>query len=256
MNLIAFTIVAELLVACVQKPGDKYQLVWSDEFNKDGMPDTASWTYDIGHGSEGWGNNELQYYTRNFENVRIKDGILMIEARKKDGKWSSARLKTQGLKNWKYGKFVFSARLPEGKGTWPALWMLGENIASVGWPACGEMDIMEHVGKNPGVVQCALHTKASHGNTQNKQSRQVPTFSSEFHTYEAVWSERKIEFFIDDTHYFTYEPRERDNDHWPYHTPFFIIMNVAIGGNFGGAVDPALNNARMEVDYVRVYQRK
>lgn len=257
MNLlIAFAIITELLYPADKKPKDKYKLVWSDEFNKDGAPDTTNWTFDIGHGSDGWGNQELQYYTRNFENVRIKDGILTIEARKKDGKWTSARLKTQNRKTWKYGKIVFSARLPEGKGTWPALWMLGENITSAGWPSCGEIDIMEHVGRNPAIVQCALHTQASHGDTQFKQSMNVPTFNTEFHTYSAIWSEKKIEFFIDDKHYYTYEPKESNKENWPYNAPFFIIMNVAIGGGFGGDVDPGLSNAKMEVDYVRVYQKK
>jgi beta-glucanase (GH16 family) len=255
MNFITtLTLVLQLLF--VDPAKEKYQLVWRDEFEKDGAPDSTSWTYDIGHGSNGWGNNELQYYTRDSENVTVKNGVLTIHAIKRDGKWTSARLKTQGLKNWKYGKIVFSAKLPEGKGTWPALWMLGENITTVGWPDCGEIDIMEHVGRNPAVVQSALHTKAMHGDTQNKNSMNVPTFHTEFHTYEAVWTEEKIDFLIDGKKYYTYQPEVKDNDHWPFNTPFFIIMNVAIGGGFGGEVDPSVTSAKMEVDYVRVYQLK
>jgi beta-glucanase (GH16 family) len=255
-SLILVSLLLPFFPIADKKPKDKYKLVWSDEFNKDGAPDTTNWTYDIGRGDNGWGNQELQYYTKNFENVRIKDGILTIEARKKDGQWSSTRLKTQGKKNWKYGKIVFSARLPEGKGSWPALWMLGESITKVGWPRSGEIDIMEHVGRNPGIVQCALHTQSSHGDTQNKQATPVPTFSKEFHTFEAVWEEKKIDFLVDGKLYYTYQPKERDNDHWPFNAPFFIIMNVAIGGGFGGEVDPSLTNAKMEIDYVRVYQKK
>jgi len=243
-----------LLFGVDKKPKDNLKLVWSDEFDTDGAPDTSNWVYDIGHGSNGWGNNEVQFYTSDAENVRVKNGLLTIQAIKKDGKWTSARLKTQGKRNWTYGKIVFRARLPVGKGTWPALWMLGENISAVGWPSCGEIDIMEHVGRDPGIVQCALHTKASHGDTVNKKSKPVSTFNTEFHTYEADWNEEQIDFYIDGELYYTYKPTEKDNAHWPYNTPFFIIMNIAIGGGFGGEVDPAITEATMEVDYVRVYR--
>jgi beta-glucanase (GH16 family) len=252
MQFLFLSIFLQLLVPG-EKPKDKFKLVWSDEFNRDGVPDTTNWVYDIGHGSNGWGNNEVQYYTSDPANVRVKDGLLVIHALKQDGKWTSARVKSQGKRNWTYGKIVFRARLPVGKGTWPALWMLGENITSVGWPRCGEIDIMEHVGRDPGIVQCALHTKASHGDTVNKKSKPVSTFNSEFHTYEANWTPDKIDFFIDGDLYYTYTPASKDNEHWPYNTPFFIIMNVAIGGGFGGEVDPSVTEAKMEVDYVRVY---
>jgi beta-glucanase (GH16 family) len=182
----------------------------------------------------------------------VKGGRLIIEAKKKDNQWTSARLKGQGKKTWTYGKIVFRAKLPGGKGTWPALWMLGDNVTTAGWPACGEIDIMEHVGRNPGVVQCAMHTISSHGDTVNKSSKTVGTFDK-FHTYEILWTEQKIEFFIDGDSYYTYQPSVKDNKTWPYDAPFFIIMNIAIGGGLGGDVDPALNFARMEVDYVRVY---
>lgn len=230
------------------------ELVWSDEFNIDGAPDPSNWGYDIGHGSNGWGNNELQYYTSDGVNVAVRNGILTITAVKKDGQWTSTRLKSHGKQNWTYGRIEFRAKLPAGKGTWPALWMLPENITSIGWPAGGEIDIMEHVGRNPGVVQCALHTKASHGDTVNKKSTPVPTFDTEFHTYAADWNEDRIDFYVDGERYYTYEPAERDMDHWPFNTPFFVILNVAIGGGLGGDVDPSVTMAKMEVDYVRVYQ--
>jgi beta-glucanase (GH16 family) len=230
------------------------RLVWSDEFNRDGAPDSTSWTYDLGNLYDGWGNHELEHYTKSPENVRVKNGMLVIDAIKKDGKWTSARVKSQGLRNWTYGKIEFRARLPIGKGTWPALWMLGESIATKGWPRCGEIDIMEHVGRNPAIVQCAMHTQQMHGDTQNKQSKEVKTFNTEFHTYAADWKKDKIDFYIDNQWYYTYKPANMNEDEWPYNAPFFIIMNVAIGGDFGGEVDPALTTARMEVDYVRVYQ--
>lgn len=231
---------------------DSERLVWSDEFSVDGLPDSTKWTYDIGHGSNGWGNNESQYYTNELKNSFVKDGLLTIRAIKDVNGWTSARLKTAGKKTFRYGKVVFRARLPTGVGTWPALWMLGENISTVGWPACGEIDVMEHVGRNPGIVQAAMHTRSSHGNTINKGETPVPTYSTEFHNYAVEWTKDKITFFVDDHQYYQYAP-EKTPDSWPYDLPFFIIMNVAIGGNFGGAVADDLSVAEMQVDYVRVY---
>jgi beta-glucanase (GH16 family) len=254
MSYLLITIVLSIPALFESKPKPKLKLVWSDEFNKDGAPDSTNWTYDIGHGSNGWGNNELQYYTNSSENVSVKDGKLVIHAVKKDDKWTSARVKSQGKRTWTYGKIVFRAKLPSGRGTWPALWMLGQDITSVGWPKCGEIDIMEHVGRNPTIVQAAMHTQASHGDTVNKNSKKVNTYDSEFHTYEALWTEEQIEFFIDGESYYVYKPSVKDEAHWPYDKPFFLIMNVAIGGGFGGPVDESLQDATMEVDYVRVYQ--
>jgi beta-glucanase (GH16 family) len=234
-------------------PRDKSKLVWSEEFNTDGPPDTSAWAYDIGHGDNGWGNQERQYYTSAPENVFVKNGKLTIRAMKKDGAWTSSRLKTQGKRSWTYGRFVFRAKLPSGKGTWPALWMLGENINSVGWPACGEIDIMEHVGRNPTVVQSALHTPASHGETINKDATTVPTFDSKFHVYEARWSKDQIEFLVDDKTYYTYKPEIKNDETWPYDAPFFILVNIAMGGGFGGDIDPTLESVQMEIDYIRVY---
>lgn len=232
---------------------EKLKLVWSDEFNINGAPDSTNWVNDIGNGQDGWGNHEIQSYTRSAENIVVKDGMLIIQALKQNGQWTSARLKSQGKRNWTYGKIVFRAKLPAGKGTWPALWMLSENIVNADWPACGEIDIMEHVGKNPTVVQCAMHTISSHGDTVNKNSKIISTFDTEFHTYEALWTKDKIEFFIDGASYYTYNPAVKNNATWPFNSPFFIIMNVAIGGGFGGPVDESVTKAKMEVDYVRVY---
>jgi beta-glucanase (GH16 family) len=160
---------------------------------------------------------------------------------------------------------VFSAKLPIGSGTWPALWMLGENIQSVGWPACGEIDMMEHVGKNPGVIHSSIHTPSSYGNTVNTNTWFVNGCSTGFHTYEAIWAPDKIEFRIDGFLFYTYEPLVKNNSTWPFDKPFFLIMNIAMGGNFGSdpqfetnslknGIDPALTWARMEIEYVRVYK--
>ena len=238
-------------------------LVWSDEFDKNGSPDAANWGYDLG--KSGYGNNEVQNYTNTSENIRIENGILIIEARKDANGWTSGRMKSQGKQSFTNGRIEFRAKLPAGSGTWPALWMLGENISSVGWPACGEIDIMEHVGKDPGVVQAAMHTTSSHGNTKNKGSVVVNDFSTAFHIYAVEWTETKMDFYVDNNLYYTYAPDIRNDQTWPYYKPQFIIMNIAMGGNWGSdtkleseglknGIDPALNSVRMEIDYVRYYK--
>lgn len=241
------------------------ELVWSDEFDGNGAPNPNNWTYDIGHGSSGWGNNEVQYYTDERKNSRIENGNLIIEALKEDGEWTSARLKTQGLQEFQYGTIKARAKLPEGSGTWPAIWMLGADIPEVGWPASGEIDIMEHVGKDPGAVHSSLHTPSSYGNTQNTAETEVPDFHDTFHVYEAVWTPESITFKVDGETFYSYEPSTKNADTWPFNDEFFIILNIAMGGNWGSdsqyetnglknGIDPNLTRARMVVDYVRVYK--
>jgi beta-glucanase (GH16 family) len=230
-------------------------LVWSDEFEGTGAPNSAYWGYDLGAG--GWGNNEVQTYTNSTTNVRQENGKLIIDAIKSNGTWTSARIKTQNKMTFTYGKLVFRAKLPTGVGTWPALWMLGQNISSVGWPACGEIDVMEHVGKNQNVVQAALHTPSSFGNTVNKGSKTVSTVSTEFHDFAVSWNAERIQFSIDGVVYYTYNPPVKNASTYPFNAAQFIIMNIAMGGNFGGpTIDPALTSARMEVEYVRLYEER
>jgi len=242
-------------------------LVWSDEFNGTGLPNSTDWGFDLGTGSGGWGNQEIQTYTNSTANVRQENGNLVIEALKSGSTWTSARVKTQGKKSFKYGKFVFRAKLPTGSGTWPALWMLGENISSVGWPTCGEIDIMEHAGKNQNVVQAALHTPSSNGNTVNKGSKTISTASTEFHEYSVSWNATRITLSIDGILFYTYNPSPKTAANWPFDANQFFIMNIAMGGTFGSdpkyetnglknGIDPAINLARMEVDYVRVYEER
>jgi beta-glucanase (GH16 family) len=242
-------------------------LIWSDEFSGNGAPDSNNWTYDIGNGNWGWGNNEEQYYTDEAKNVRVENGNLTISALKENGEWTSARIKTQGLKEFKYVTVKVRAKLPEGIGTWPAIWMLGSDISTEGWPASGEIDIMEHVGKDPGVVHGSLHTPSSYGNTQNSDQIRVSDFNSEFHVYELVWTPESITFKVDDDEFFIYSPSSKTSETWPFNNDFFIILNVAMGGNWGSdsqyetgdgssrnGIDPALTEANMIVDYVRVYK--
>ncbi len=232
--------------------GQDEVLVWSDEFSVDGAPNSTYWSYDLGAG--GWGNGESQSYTNSATNVRVLGGVLIIDAVKSSGTWTSARIKTQTKFNFKYGRIKFSAKLPTGTGTWPATWMLGESISSVGWPSCGEVDVMEHAGKNPGLVHSSLHTPSSNGNTVNTSTKTVSNYNTSFHVYEANWTADKIEFLIDGVSFYTYQPSTKNSSTWPFNANFFIIMNLAMGGTFGGPIDPALSFAEMQVDYVQVYQ--
>ncbi len=227
-------------------------LVWADEFDANGAPDAANWTYDLGAG--GWGNGEVQSYTNNTENVAVAEGVLKITAKADGGSYTSARLKTQGLREFTYGRIDVRAKLPKGGGTWPAIWMLGANFETAGWPACGELDIMEAVGNKPGTVQSAIHTPSSYGATVNMASTTVANPSEEFHVYSMNWSADQISFLIDDEVYYTYAPETKNADTWPFNADQFIILNVAMGGTLGGEIDPAFTQASMEIDYVRVYQ--
>lgn len=236
---------------------DTYQLVWSDEFDTSGAPDTSKWGYNIGTGSGGWGNNESQYYTNRTDNVKVENGVLKIMAKRENymgSEFTSARLLTQDKYEFTYGKVEIRAKLPEGGGTWPALWLLGASIDTAGWPACGEIDIMEHVGNNPGHVQSAIHTPSSSGATVNVGSTTVANVSSQFHVYAVEWTEDKLVFSVNDTVFYTYQPSAQNASTWPFTADQFIILNIAMGGNLGGTIDPAFTEATMEVDYVRVYQ--
>lgn len=239
---------------------DGNNLIWSDEFDVDGAPDTNKWTYDLGNGCPNvcnWGNGESQFYTNRTDNVEVKDGILRITAKREDYQgygFTSTRMKTQNKFSFLYGRVEVRAKLPTGVGTWPAIWMLGSNITTVGWPACGEIDIMEHVGKNQGTVQSAMHTPSSHGATINHGSTYLSDVSTEFHVYAVEWSSEKIEFFVDDVSFYTYNPELKNASTWPYTANQFIILNIAMGGSFGGPIENSFNESSMEIDYVRVYQ--
>ncbi|HAG16238.1 MAG TPA: hypothetical protein DCG69_06895 [Bacteroidales bacterium] len=237
--------------------GNFDQLIWSDEFNNDGAPSTSNWNYDIGAG--GWGNGELQYYTSRSENVIQQSGNLVITAKKElynGSSYTSARLKTQGKFSFTYGKVEVCAKLPSGIGVWPAIWMLGDNITSLGWPACGEVDIMEYWGYIPNVVSSALHTPSSYGNTINHHSYNLPTAEEEFHVYGMEWTTTQIRFYVDGILHYTYAPSVLNNDTWPYINNQFIILNLAIGGNTDGGqgVDDNIFPQQFLIDYVRVYQ--
>lgn len=245
--------------------GQVAELIWSDEFEGVGLPDGGKWFYD--EGGDGWGNNEEQYYTsERLENARVEGGVLIIEARKdgwplssrqKTHAYTSARLVSKGRGDLLYGRVEVRAKVPEGRGTWPAIWMLPTGNAYGGWPRSGEIDIMEHVGFAMGTVHGSLHTLnynwASGGNPTGSVA--VPEAHTQFHTYSIDWTPEAIRFAVDGEVYFSADRISENWEDWPFDQPFHVILNVAVGGFWGGqqGVDPDIWPQRMEVDYVRLY---
>ena len=222
-------------------------LVWEDNFDTDGAPNNSNWTYDLGAG--GWGNEELQTYTDNSENVMVSDGTLKITAIASGSGYTSARLKSENLFEFTYGRVEARAKLPSGAGTWPAIWMLGANYQTNTWPACGEIDIMEHVGNNENTIYGTLHYPEAFAGDADGNSTSVPTATSEFHNYTVEWTPDVIKFAVDDVVFHTFANTGTS----PFNNDFFLILNVAMGGTFGGDIDPAFTEASMEIDYIRVY---
>lgn len=242
----------------------KWKLVWKDEFNYTGMPSAKKWQFDTAGNKSGWGNNEAQWYSSNNKaNAIVNNGTLKITAIKEEirgKKYSSARLYTKGIKDWKYGKIEVKAKLPSGKGTWPAIWMLGSSIENVDWPLCGEIDIMEHVGYMKDSVFGTIHS-ASYNHmkgTQKGKGILINNPYTQFHTYSIEWTPQKIDFFVDGQLYNHIVNEHLTNKEWPFDQPFFLILNLAVGGNWGGkyGIDDSVFPAVMEVDFVRIYQKK
>lgn len=224
--------------------------IWSDEFNKDGAPDSTKWGYDIGAG--GWGNNESQYYTSRPENATVSNGTLKIIAKKEaysGSNYTSARMLTRGKFSFKYGRVEIRAKLPGGGGTWPALWMLGDNHSTVGWPACGETDIMEYAGNKVNTITAALHYPGRSGGNPVVGSTKISNAETEFHVYSLEWRETYIKIYVDNQLILSFE----NNSSVPYNQKFFLIFNCAMGGSYGGAIDPNFVSSTFEIDYVRVY---
>ena len=239
-----------------------YELVWSDEFDGDTL-DTTKWNYEIGNGSGGWGNNELQYYTNSTKNCFIENGVLNIKAIKENkgtSAYTSSRITTRGKADYKYGRFEARMIIPKGRGIWPAFWMMPTNSVYGGWPNSGEIDIMEHVGYDANRIYCTVHNEAGNGmNGQQKGGNKIfNTIYDEYHVYAVEWFPDAMKFYVDDTLVFTYSPSNRTQANWPYDQKFYMILNVAVGGNWGGAkgVDDSIFPQTLMVDYVRVYQAK
>lgn len=237
-------------------------LVWSDEFEGDGAVDNTKWIHETqGPNGGRWWNGEEQHYTDRIENSFVSDGTLKIMARKEQFSssgitlsYTSARLNSRF--SFTYGRVDVRAKLPAGEGTWPAIWTLGSNITTVGWPACGEIDIMEHWGHNPTKVSSAIHTVACSGANNCDAAvgeTTVSDFDTEFHVYSTVWTENEIRFYIDDEFRYRYKPATKTTENWPFTADQFILLNVAMGGDWFN-IDPEFEQSSMEVDYVRVYQ--
>ena len=273
-KIFVFTFIAlmYLQLSCKDNPTDSnskdstqngWTLIWSDEFNYSGLPDSTKWGYDVG--GSGWGNNELEYYTLKREsNARVENGNLVIEARKEvagNNNYTSARLLSQNSGNWTYGRIEVRARLPRGKGTWPAIWMLPTNwtYGNGGWPDNGEIDIMEHVGYDPGVIHGSIHTNKYYWriNTQKTSTIKIPDVQDQFHVYAMEWYADSLSIFVDSLKYFTFKNEHTGWEVWPFNKNFHLILNIAIGGDWGGqqGVDNSIFPQQMLIDYVRVYKK-
>ncbi len=254
----------ELLFARIKSSpvASGWKLIWSDEFNYHGLPDSTRWNYNVG--GHGWGNNELQYYTAmDTMNARVEKGVLKISALKQpkeNSQFTSARLLTENKADFKYGKIEVRAKLPAGQGTWPAIWMLGKNIDKAGWPLCGEIDIMEHVGYNKDSIFGTIHTESYNHmkGTQKGKGIFILNPYEQFHVYAIEWTPEKIDFMVDGVLYNRITNEHLSEKEWPFDQPFFLIINLAIGGNWGGVkgIDENIFPAVFEIDYVRVFEYK
>ena len=262
--LAGFFVVAGCSTDDKQTVTTKFDLVLEDNFDVNGAPDPAIWNFEIGRGAQndGWGNNELQFYTDRPENAVVQNGYLIITAKKEDyegASYTSARIKTQNLFDKQYGRFEARIKLPYGKGLWPAFWMLGSNIDEVSWPQCGEIDIMEYLGNSPTQVLGTLHGPGYSGgeSISKKYTLSGDRFDNGFHVFGIEWDKDYINWYVDDVLYnqITRQQVEERGGEWVFDNSFFMILNMAVGGNLPG--NPDANTTfpqRMIVDYVKVYQ--
>jgi len=266
-----FLMAAGLLTATGLYAGD-WKLAWSDEFDYEGLPDPAKWDYETGFVR----NNEMQYYTKaRKENARVEKGMLVIEGRKEkfknpaykpgSNKWNESRefadytaasLTTRTKTNWTYGRIAVRAKLPEGKGMWPAIWTLGTNMTSLGWPRCGEIDIMEFVGKEPDKVHATVHYSLDGKHKSNGGKLQTAKPYADFHVYAVEWTTDQMDFFFDDKKYFSITIKNADEAGGnPFRKPHYLLINLALGGSWGGQIDDSFLPAKYLIDYVRVYRK-
>lgn len=261
LRFIPVMLIVVLAFAACKKEKTYTTLVWSDEFDYTGAPDSTKWGYEIGYIR----NNEMQYYTNKPENSRVENGNLVIEARSDSSvigadtvRVTSASLNTFGKQDWKYGKIEVRAKIPSFLGSWPAIWMLGSNISEVGWPKCGEIDIMENVGYDPDTVHFNIHTEAyNHVKGTNKgQKVFLKDPEADYHVYAVEWYEDRLDFFLDSKKVFTFANEGKGTEVWPYDKAHYLILNFAVGGAWGGSRGVDLNALPQQylIDYVRVYQ--
>ena len=240
-------------------PTGAWALVFSDDFDADGAPDTSKWGYELGNIR----NNEAQFYTSRPENARVEDGMLVIEGRKEEYRgsaYTSASLNTLGKFEFTYGRVEVRAKLPTGNGAWPAIWMLGVNRTQVGWPTCGEIDIMENVGFDPRRIHGSVHTAAYNHTIQTQKTASVTVSdpSTDFHTYAMEWHADRIEVSVDGQVYFTFRNENTGARTWPFDKPQYLLINLALGGSWGGqkGIDDSRFPHKYLIDYVRIYQQR
>ncbi|NPD47509.1 MULTISPECIES: family 16 glycosylhydrolase [unclassified Lentimicrobium] len=270
LQILVILIIGMLMTNCDSNPKSpsknegEWKLVWQDDFNYSGLPDSTKWDYDTEGNSAGWGNNEAQHYTKmDKDNAWVEDGKLKITARKEkfEGKeFTSARLMSRVA--WQYGKIEVRAKLPEARGTWSAIWMMpgGWSFNDGNWPDIGEIDIMEHVGHDLGVIHASAHSKDYQWQKNSQKTNTVPISKvhEQFHTYKVEWSPEVLKFYVDDQLYLTYENEGLGESKWPYDKPFYLLLNVAVGGAWGNVqgIDEQTFPQVMEVEEVKVFQLK
>jgi len=234
--------------ACAQE-----KIIFEEDFNADTL-NMEVWNYEEGDGCPdlcGWGNNEKQIYNRDY--VALKDGKLVITAEKKGDTYYSGKINSKDNVEFTYGVIEVKAKLATGKGLWPAIWMLGADISEVGWPASGEIDIVEYIGREPGIVFTSLHTPASHGNTINTKKTKIADIEEGYHTYKAVWTPDYIEFFVDGNQLYRFTPENYNEEEYPFKKDFYFLINMAVGGNLGGAeIDESALPDKFYVDHIKV----
>jgi beta-glucanase (GH16 family) len=258
--LLLMVLSAAQVVSCsTQESPQRLKLVWAEEFSASGLPDPGLWSYEVGFIR----NQEVQYYTAGRpENARVEGGCLVIESRKEDyagAKYTSASVNTLGKRDFLYGRIEVRAKIPTGVGSWPAIWMMGTDIPRVYWPECGEIDIMENVGYEPDRIYATVHTPGSvnhPGLVVRGGHIDIPDPSADFHVYAVEWHPDRLDFFVDDQKYFTYKKDARYPDYWRFDKSFYLLLNTAIGGNWGGqmGIDDSIFPLKYTIDYVRYYQ--
>lgn len=235
-------------------------LVFQEEFNTNGPLNTSNWNYDLGTGTNGWGNNEQQYYTNRPENIKIENGNLVITAKRETymgSSYTSARINTKGKFEKKYGRFEARMKMPRGRGLWPAFWLLGNNISQVNWPQCGEIDIMEYRGQDPTNVLGSIHGPGYSGANAISKTYNIPNdrFDNGFHVFGIEWGEDFINYYVDNALFYQIKKENVTAGQWVFDKPFFMILNLAVGGNFVGNPNSETPFPQtLEIDYVRFYQ--
>lgn len=245
----------------IETASGKWEMLWNDEFDYQGLPDSTKWSFDTEGNAWEWGNYEQQWYTAyRTENAYVNNGILSIKAQKEEWEskqYTSVRLRTLNKGDWKYGRIEVSAKMPRGKGTWSAIWMMPSEDKYGKWPHSGEIDIMEQVGSHPDTIFSTVHTGAFNHiiNTQVGDTLSVAGATEKFHTYVLEWEEQELRSYVDDIQYFTFKNNGEGSEAWPFDQKFHLLLNLAIGGSLGGEIDDSLFPHEYQIDYVRIYKK-